>query len=71
MVFIIYIKNSFLEMKNVWARTEIERKRSINCESQEVLSSVYITRNCVKLSGKVNSLAEHWQTQELVVMEKL
>ena len=46
----------------------------MNCGSQEILSSVYITKHSDNVAEKVNfrnSLAEHWQTQELVIMEKL
>lgn len=41
-------------MKNVWARAKKERKRSMNCGSQEVLGFVYITRNSDNLAEKVN-----------------
>ena len=46
----------------------------MNCGSQKLLSSVYITNNFDNVVEKVNfrnSLAEHWQTQELVMTEKL
>ena len=61
-------------MKNVWARTEKERKRTMKCGSQKLLSPIYITKNFDNVAEKVNfrnSLAEHWQTQELVMIEKL
>ena len=45
--------NCFFEMKNVWARTEKERKRSMDCGSQEVLSSVYITKHSDNVAEKV------------------
>ena len=43
-------KDFFLEMKIVWARTEKERKRYVNCRS----IAVYTTRNCDKLANKIN-----------------
>ena len=44
----------------------------MNCGNQEVLSSVYITRNSDNVEDfKKRPLAEHWQIQELVMMEKL
>ena len=48
------ITNYLLEMRNVWARTEKERKRSMNCGSQEVLRFVYITKKFDNVVEKVN-----------------
>ena len=64
----------FVGTEKPLGQTEKERKCSMNCGSQEVLSSFYITKNFDNFVEKVNfrnSLAEHWQTQELVMTEKL
>ena len=64
----------FVGTEKPLGQTEKERKCSMNCGSQEVLSSFYITKNFDNVVEKVNfrnSLTEHWQTQELVMMEIL